>query len=624
MQNEIQNTEDLSGFQTVRNSKSKKKILNPSLGRGLIPPNVTSGLTLSFIVYKPSVLATHLKLPASLLPLLGALVGNDFSNQSASTQQNAQSMFFQRQLSLSQRIDHVAATLGAILSASMQKRKPRHQVGSVMDLIDKAVDALLVRSRTTMGSGEIENIISTVVEATLQYAIPKYEGEIHGPLSLWPTPICALHQPDVCPLLPMFSRSLASEELSEPEEIEEQVMRENIRALYVRAYRSGWLPPKILNILKSGTSWPRLFLENPDLESVARSVGRPIRQWIYAILQDSVDIPDRHEEIVAFGDEDDRVDEDRDGDELIDVEEEDSEAGSLGDGVDGDPLAVLRGELERLRLPEDVGAPEPPKPSSTQASQNLRPKTVVEYVRRGTRVATEEVAAPLLADLIGSLSLPNFNSQNQIPLLLRSEDDRLTILLCALGSNTQLIRSLPSEQLMTALALRWVVRVFSDRAQSSGGIKDREKERWTKPEARAFLASFSWVTVPNDPLTLVEDMPPIVDRNIQLMAQALMALESIADLSQVLLLSSQVPHRGYALSGKKFHSFLTGMKTPVAADIPLGLWDACVQGLEDAFGEVWKKARKGSPVKTTRKAHPVSPRKGTTGGLFDLLGDMAA
>jgi len=216
-----------------------------------------------------------------------------------------------------------------------------------------------------------------------------------------------------------------------------------------------------------------------------------------------------------------------------------------------------------------------------------------------------------------------------MPLQLRSESDRLAVLLHALGSNTSSVKSLPSDQLMIALALRWVIRVFSDRARDSGGIKDREKERWTKIEARAFLSSFPWKADLDQPmnnkLPLAEDVPPIGDRNIQLMAQVLMALESIADLSQILFLSERVPDRSDLLSGIQFHSFLTGMKTPAVADIPEGLWDACVEGLEDAFGEEWrKKGKKGAEVKAT-STNALSTRRGVSqGGLFALLGDVEA
>lgn len=627
--NTTQNDEDDGDFQTVRKSKDKRTTRDPRLGKGLIPPDIASDLTLSFIVYKPSELAAHLKLPVTLLPLLGAFVGNDFSNQLSSSR-NVQSLFFQRQLTLPQRINHVASTLNSILSASSQKRKPKYQVGSVMDLIDKAVDALLVPPRSTLGSGEVENIITTVVEATLQYTIPKYEGETHGPAGLWPTPVCALHEPDVCPLLPFFSRSLSSDEPSS-DESEEQIMREEVRALYVRAYRTGWLSRNIMHVLSTGTSWSRPFLENPDLETVAKTIGRPIQQWIYAILEDGVGLPRRPVENGKIADEEDSFVEDEiDEDELVDVIEEDSETGSLEGGIDEDPLAFLRGELERLHKPGDDEVPGPPTSlSSSRASRSPRPKTIVEYVRRGTRITGEEVTAPFLADLLGSISTNDFDSQ--MPLQLRSEQDRLIVFLHALGSNIPSVNSLPSEQLMIALALRWVVRIISDRARSSEGSKDREKERWTKTEARAFLASFPWIADPvlaNDNPPSTEVSPPIVDRNIQLTAQVLMAVESISDLCQVLLLTDRVPARSHLLSGKQFHSFLTGVKSPAAANIPDGLWNACMEGLEDAYGE--ERAKKGAKVKATAVENAISPEKGISlksashRSLFALLGDMEA
>ena len=400
----------------------------------------------------------------------------------------------------------------------------------------------------------------------------------------------------------MFSWSLSVNE-SDEGETEEQLMRERLEALYINAYRSGQLAPKTMHILNTGTSWPRLFLENPDLESVSRSVGRPIRRWTYAILEDSIGLPERLEESTDKGF---TVDEETDDDELVDVVEENSEDGS--ESLDEDPLAVLRGELERLRCSGEDGNPLAPK--STSSTRSLRPprqKIVVEYVRRGTRMASEDVTIPSIIDLFSSLSTPDFDLQNSILLQLRPEDDRLTIFLHALGSNTSSIKSLPSPQLMVVLTLRWVLRTFSDRAQSSEGVKAREKERWTKSEAQAFLASFSPTS------TMSEEIPPIVDRSIQLTAQVLTALESIEELSQILLLSKRVPSCAHLFSGKTFHLYLTGAKNP-GVTVADDLWDACVAGLEDAFGEGWKKkAKKAGKMKLVSAS---GTRKGTYKGQF--------
>ncbi|KAG5642126.1 hypothetical protein DXG03_003599, partial [Asterophora parasitica] len=335
--------EEDSDFQEFRKPKAKRRpAVNLGVGRGIIPPDaVAKDLTLSLTIYKPDVLAAHLKIPVTLLPLLGALVGNDFSSQPESNRRNVQSLFFDKQLSLSQRITRVAATIQSILSPVTQRRKkPKHQVGSVMDLIDCAVNALLARLVTTLASGEVDNIVEKIVEATLQYAIPR-RGE--------DTPrqegVCALHEPEACSLLPSISRRVAAEaETSEGEESDELQDAITLRSLYLHAYRRGHLSPKIMDALNSGTFWPRLFLENPDLETVSRSVGRPIRQWMYSILHDAVGLPEEAlEESDDEGTQVEEEDQEDDENELIDVVESDSE-----DENSGDPLAPLKGELHRL------------------------------------------------------------------------------------------------------------------------------------------------------------------------------------------------------------------------------------------------------------------------------------
>ncbi|KAF7980844.1 hypothetical protein HWV62_36488 [Athelia sp. TMB] len=603
-----------SEFQPVK-SKGKKKLPDPRGGNGLIPPDGASDLTLTFSVYTPGALADHLKIPASLLALFGALLGNDYSNHSTSSHRNAQSLFFPGLQNLSGRINHVASALKTILSASNLKRKPKHQVGSVMDLIDKAVEALLTRSRSTMGSGEVEAITNTIVDATLQYAIRKHTGKEQGVRSLWPTAACALHEPDLCPLISCLLASGTYEQA----EAQEKAMCEQVRDSYVKAYRAGSLSPKIIDTMTSATAWPRIFLENPDSETVARSVGRLIRQWGYAILDDGVGLPDAHE----LSEHEQSVQED-DEDELIDVVEEDSEEESMASGVE-DPLEVLRGELKRI---QDT---EPPQTAISLRSSRVSgsaPKTVTEYIRKGTRVAGEAVPVPPFVDMLASISSLDFDMEDLTPVQLRPENDRLTIFLHVLGSDTPLMKALPADQLMVAAALRWVVRTFGDRAADSGYSKEREKERWTKREGRAWLASFSWRLSPACSGVETAELPEASDRNIQLMAQALMALECIDEFAQILLLSNRVPSVGHLLSGSLFHSFLTGAKVPDATDIPDGLWEACEEDLGDVFAEEKKKKAKKSAKNiaavTTAMGKGNAKALTPSSGLFGLLGELEA
>ena len=158
--------EDSDGdFQTVRKARTKKKAISTRAGKGIIPPDSdVQDLALSFCAYSPESLATHLKIPASLLPLVGAIVGNDYSSRSENLRLNVQSIFFERQLSLSQRIERAASTIRGILSPDSNAKRAKHHVGSVMDLIDRTVNTLLSRWTTTMRSGEIDKIIEGIVD----------------------------------------------------------------------------------------------------------------------------------------------------------------------------------------------------------------------------------------------------------------------------------------------------------------------------------------------------------------------------------------------------------------------------------------------------------------------------
>ncbi|KAG1860786.1 hypothetical protein F4604DRAFT_2035089 [Suillus subluteus] len=605
-------------FRTVKKAKTKKKsAAQQGTHRGLIPPEHSTDLTLSVSVYTPAALASHFKIPVTLLPLLGALVGNDFSNQS-STQRNVQSLFFERQLTLSQRISRVGSTLNSILSAATQKRKARHQVGSVMDLIDRSVHALLIRPPSTMASGEIDAIVDRIVNAALQYAIDKYDGDTYGPDGLWPSKICALHRAEACRLPGLFSHALllsTDDEAVDDNAAEHDTQLPQLLSLYITAYRSGHLQPKLMDILNTGTFWPRLFLENPDAENVARSIGRPIREWIFAILEDAVGLPEAPE---ATGDPevgqfDTSQMNEEDEDELIDVVEEDSD----DDGAD--LLAPLRGELQKLRAPDEES--ETPASVISQSRSHLppRPKCVMEYVRRGCWCHPRSVA------IVKKIGPPCHSGP---------ASERMSVFLHILYSSTVALEELPSEQLMCALVLRWVVRVMHLRAIESSS-KEREKEKWTRSEACAFLAfytseghSLDFRTMPapaGSGPNAGSETTPISSRSIQLMAQVLMAIESIHLLSQVLSVSERVPVRVHTLSGQMFHMFLAQKGSNCRDTLPVGLWDTCTEGLGDTFAEerpvkVKKSKINGRSIERTSARKAV--RVGAAGSQFGLLADL--
>ncbi|KAJ8076853.1 hypothetical protein PM082_001276 [Marasmius tenuissimus] len=614
--------DDDGEFQQVWVPKWKKKQLqmkDPKMGRGIIPPENTSSnnLSLTFTAFSPLSLASHLDLPITLLPLLGALVGNDFSNQ----KKRVQELFFGRHMTLSERIKLVAETLRATLSGgALSKRKQKQQVESVMDLINKTVRTLLNRSPAILSSGEVDQIVDGIVVSTLQYAISKYDGE-NG--AFWPSTLCALHEPDMCPMLPMFSRKLAAVDWQEEDmEDKEFLNGVEVRRVVLEAYRSGQISPNVVNSLNSGTWWPRLFLESPDVESVSR-MTRSLRQWCCSIFEDAVGLPEfpEEEEVEDKPQEGNEKEDESDEDELIDVVEEDSEE-------DEDLLAPLRGALQQLNVKPGQARDQETVTSEDQTTSNESPSPtprrvrITEYVRRGTRLAEEVIDIPPLNDLLEGCEA--YDNTNPTPLLLRSHEERLAVLRCALDCSSSVI-ALPPERLLPALTLRWVVRSLYDKAQQSGS-KEAHAACWTQREARCFLASFT----NSDPKTTARQTsyPEITDRNVQLTAQILQTYEAIEHMIEVLLLTKTVPSCAHLLSGRLFHEYLTG-SAPLEEDaVPEGYWRPTVDGMEHCFGEERQKKKKKAG--RAQNAVPTPPQKakaakgGGGKGLFDLLGDMDA
>ncbi|KAG7091037.1 hypothetical protein E1B28_010097 [Marasmius oreades] len=627
-QTPIDDLDNDGDFQQVPVSKRKKRQMqmkDPKLGRGIIPPDNTasSDLSFTFTIYSPASLASHLELPITLLPLLGALVGNDFSNNQS--KKRIQELFFGRQMTLTQRIVHAAETLCTTLSGGSQARrrpKTKQQVSSVMDLIQKTVQALLSRSPSILSSGEIDAIVDGIVISTLQYAISTRDGQ-DG--SFWPSTLCALHEPDVCPMLPIFSRHLAAVDWQEEDmEGKEFLNRIQTRKLLLEAYRSGQISPNVINCLNTGTLWPRLFLESPDVESVSH-LTRPIRQWCCSIIDDAVGLPDISEEATAqdvHGEEDESDEDKSDEDELVDVVEEDSEV----DEQNEDLLAPLRGALQQLHVKPDNNQAhrDSEVPSQLSPAPTLRTGRITEYVRRGIRLADETVDVPLLADLLeGCEAVDNTAST---PLLLQSLNQRLAVLLHALKCPPSLA-ALPSDLLAPVLALRWVVHSLHEKAQKSGS-KEAQNACWTRREARCFLALFSSRNLTKLRPLVATSFPEVANRHVQFTAQVLQTLEAVEQLSQVLLLTERVSTVAHQFSGRRFHEYLTCTVPSENEAVSEEHWALAIEGLEQCLGEDHQKRKKKKASANQTAAAAAPPQKSSvktkapSGSLYDLLRDM--
>ncbi|KAF5354959.1 hypothetical protein D9756_005426 [Leucocoprinus leucothites] len=607
-------------FQRVSKSKSKKKYEVP-LGKGIIPPQGANDLRLSCTVYHPEALASKLNLPVTLLPLLGALVGNDFTHHADSDRRSIQSLFFERKLSVVQRIEHAAAAMRSIISPANSRKKSKHQLGSVMDLIDRTVNLLLSRLFTPLSSGEVDDIVDKVVTAALQYAINKPGGDA----ALWPTSICALHEPDVCPFLPLMSRRVLEENEGVNGQTPALLQSASIRDRYVQAYRSGLFSPKLMDVLDTATSWPRLFLEIPDLETISRSITRPLRLWIYSILDDSLGLPVPEDEPDNVDDQSQEGDSEEDENELIDVTESDSEEEG------GDFLAPLKGELKRLHVSDD-DATETDAPVSvvSQRSNRIGNPKVTEYVRRGARIAAEVLQVTPLSDLLTSISYAtpeaDADADETISLVQKPVEERFTVFLRILGSDLPSIHNIPRNYLHAVLAIRWITRCLHQRELETGS-RDKGKEKWTPHEVKCFLTTLA-SRPPNPPesgAVVSNEFPPIQDRNVQLSAQVLAVLEAIEHLAQTLLLTPLAPSIAHQFSGKLFHAYLSGsLALPdTCGDVEV-MWQACQENLVEAFREDQvkrkeRKVRKGGDSATITVAQK-KKQVGSRGGFALLAG----
>ncbi|KAH9048026.1 PIN domain-like protein [Lactarius hengduanensis] len=573
--------QDDAGFVVSQRNKAKKQGSDPH-AQGIISPDTNDALSLSCVVYTPRALAVHLQIPLSLLPLLSALIGNDFTADRRSTSK----LFYERNMTAPQRITRVASVLKSVAAAASGKspKKARHQITGVVDFVDLAIESLLIRP-AAMGPGEREGIVEKTVEAALRYAMPKNQD---GDRRLKePTSSCALHDAESCPLVGCLSRPVSDPSTSTENE---NVSWERIRSLYISAYRLANFSPGLMDILSTGTAWPELFLENPDLETVVRSLGRPIREWVYALLDDGTGLLGGDIDTGGNGLEESTVNEESDEDEVIDVySDPDEDMGTVN------PLAPLQGALEKL----STGTTIPPSTVTSSVAPTSRralPGHVIEHTRRGTRHVEEPVSVPTLATLLSAHGFDFAKGSEPLPVQLWDEDPRLNAFLRALGSDMPLVKALPPEQLMAAVSLRWIVRRLADRADEAGPSTQRQREKWTIKEGQAFLASFSWPSLPNCSTSVESGDTPLEDRSIQLTAQILATFDAIEMLCQSLLLTSRVPNRTYLFSGKAFHRCLAGNGENIGARIPSGLWDACVGGLDGKFA----RGKEGSTAKNPK------------------------
>jgi hypothetical protein len=598
------------GFEKVKAPRRRSPKPFWRNGSPLPPPvphvNFITSLTLT--TYHPSLLADHLQLPLSLLPLFAALVGNDLYSLDRS--------FHPSGLNGLTRLERVASSLRECLNPKL-KRSPKNSPtistsgDTALSLLTEVVTSL---SLYTLTEDQIDIIIHQLIDSALSYALPN---------------------------VPDASTVTASSTAQSAQTREEAIK------LYTAAFADGDLSPKIAGVIREGRFLSKPWLEDTQRTTIAKKAGDGIRDACWAVLHEAVGIGyDEPVEVEV---------------EEVETKEESKTAGEDDvaeekEAADGDEVAVEDGEAEAAMAVDDAGTEKadptvdgeaevgsPPSPTELAPPP---PPVVQTYFRSSSLYLPKLIPILPITGVLdlhhSSTSLPS-SPDSSVPLVLQPIDHRLRVFLHFTSSLTPKVEALPIDLRPLVVALRWMLHALAEEGQS--GMKDRPR----KVEIEALLVSGSrsvrkwnaWAEDPSTdpPLASPAEVqgPEISQRAVHLTSFLLHSLHETSLLAQTLLLPSTLfppPHRSY--SGKDLHTLLASksptdsLSTDERADLKL-----CIAAVLDYEGteklakeaeEVAPGVSKARAKKDRKKAKEAEGKKETAGssagGMFAALGDM--
>ncbi|GAA5824031.1 hypothetical protein JCM11251_003386 [Rhodosporidiobolus azoricus] len=205
----------------------------------LVPPTDPPSMRLR--VFQHEDVARHFALPPAHLPILGALIGNDLSDYSSDIRLAPPKFPGQMPAKEITRISRALVALSAM---------PASTHAEVQDIVFLALQSLLRRPSSD------PMIVASLGLSAFGYALRPLEA---------PSP--------TYPLQP-FSLDSPTAALS--------------RSLYNTAYKASHLSSFFLHILKHGVVVIQGSVEDPAFQSPMIQLGRPLRLWVYAVLQDAL------------------------------------------------------------------------------------------------------------------------------------------------------------------------------------------------------------------------------------------------------------------------------------------------------------------------------------------------
>ncbi|GAA5999967.1 hypothetical protein JCM10207_005994 [Rhodosporidiobolus poonsookiae] len=206
----------------------------------------TDAPSLRLRVFHPAEVAHAFALPLSLLPTFAALIGNDLADYASELvlPRAGRKPLFPGQME-PQELRRIAGVLAATCAGM-----PTATLAELQDVVFAVLPHLL--SRPSLDP----LIVANLAASAHGYALRALEA---------PSPSF--------PLAPHPGDSPSSA---------------HARALYRKAYTSSHLSSFLLHVLKHGVVMMQGSVENPDAASPMVVFGRPLRRWVYAILQDAL------------------------------------------------------------------------------------------------------------------------------------------------------------------------------------------------------------------------------------------------------------------------------------------------------------------------------------------------
>lgn len=239
----------------------------PARCRGYVPfneidygPNYTKRLerettphtpSLRLRVYQHERIASSLSLPSAFLPIFASLIGNDLADHLSSFSLASRAPYPGQVSPID--LEHIARTL------KTQEHLPASNPSEILAILTRVVPLLLRRPSSD------PNILTALASSAASYLLHPLES---------PSPSFPLHPID-----------------------SDTATQAQCRALYLAAFKEGRIGSVVLQIIKHHLVVPPRCLENPDFQSCSITLGRPIRMWMYAIIEDAVglDTPEINE-----------------------------------------------------------------------------------------------------------------------------------------------------------------------------------------------------------------------------------------------------------------------------------------------------------------------------------------